>query len=136
MVAPAGGGRHQHRCRAAPTTRRGATVAVWVAAPEQLDYTRHRIVDIRTPMGVALRGGRHDPRGGKLEALLGSLSASFLLIEADEARAERGQPRWLERLLCSPAADRPWCADNLEGIALRHPIARRLGSFRLVDLRR
>jgi hypothetical protein len=114
----------------------GATVAVWVTAPEQLDYARHRIVDLRTPIGTRLRQLRRDPRGSRLEALLTALSASFLLVETDDARAERAQRRWLYGLLCRDApTDRPWCADNLEVIALRHPVVARRDHLQLVDLR-
>jgi hypothetical protein len=115
----------------------GATVAVWVTAPELLDYARHHIVDLRTPIGTRLRQMRRDPQGSRLETLLTALSASFLLVEADDAGARRAQDRWLYRLVCRDGlTDRPWCADNLEAIVLRHPVIARRDHLQLVDLRR
>lgn len=111
-----------------------AVVAVWVSAPEHLDYARHRIVDIRTPIGNRLRQLRRTARGPALEPLLAGLSASFLLVESDRARIERGQAHWLARLVCR--AEQPWCADPLEAIALGHLEVARAGNLQLVDLRR
>src|SRR5205814_2598432 len=69
----------------------GATVAVWVAAPEQLDYARHRIVDLRTPTGARLRRHRWDAQRSRLEPLLAQLSAGYLLLESDDARLQRAR---------------------------------------------
>jgi len=112
----------------------GATVAVWVAEPERLDYARHRIVDLRTPAGARLREFRWAAHASPLAPLLAQLPAAFLLIEADDAHVQRVQTDLLYRLLCQP--ERPICADDLEAIALGHPIAAQRDRLRLVDLRR
>ena len=112
----------------------GATVAVWVADPERLDYARHRIVDLRTPAGARLREFRWAAHASPLAPLLAQLPAAFLLIEADDAHVQRVQTDLLYRFVCQTA--RPICADDLEAIAQSHPIAAQRDNLRLVDLRR
>jgi len=112
----------------------GATVAVWVAEPERLDYARHRIVDLRTPGGARLREFRWPAHASPFVPLLAQLPAAFLLIEADDAHVQRVQTDLLYRFVCQP--ERPICADDLEAIAQGHPIAAQRDNLRLVDLRR
>ena len=111
----------------------GTTVAVWVTAPEQLDYARHRIIDLRTPIGAHLRRFRWTPHPARLEWLLAALSASYLLIEVDDAHLQRAQADWLYRAVCRP--ELPICADDLEAIALRHPAVARRDNLQLIELR-
>jgi hypothetical protein len=111
----------------------GTTVAVWVTEPERLDYSRHRIVDLRTPAGARLRGHRWDQHDSKLEPLLAALSASFLLIEGDDAHVQRTQTDLVYRFVCR--AQLPICADDLEAIALRHRVVARHDNVQLVELR-
>ena len=115
----------------------GATVAVWVAEPERLDYADHRIIDLRTPAGARLRADRWDVgagQGKQLEALLAALPASFLLIEDGDAHARGVATALLHRLACRtrPAV----CADDLAAIAERHRIVAQRGALRLVELGR
>jgi hypothetical protein len=111
----------------------GATVAVWVAEPERLDYARHRIVDLRTPMAGRLRVQRWGAHASKLDQVLAALQASFLLVEGDDAQVQRTQTDLLYRLVC--ATPKPGCADDLEAIALTHRIAAHRDNLQLVDLR-
>jgi len=111
-----------------------ATVAVWVAEPERLDYARHRIIDLRTPAGARLREFRWAAHASALAPLLAQLPAAFLLIEADDAHVQRVQTDLLYRFVCQ--TERPICADDLEAIALGRPIAAQRDRLRLVDLRR
>lgn len=112
----------------------GATVAVWIAAPEHLDYTRHRIFDLRTPAVARLREFRWTARASRIEPLLAQLSAGYLLFEADDAHVLRTQTDLLYRLACQTA--RPICADDLEAVTQRNPIVARRDNVWLVDLRR
>jgi MFS family permease len=112
---------------------RGATIAVWVTAPERLDYTQHRLLDLRTPTAAALRRHTKD-RGRRLDALLVQLSAEFLLLETDEAHARRAQASALYHWVCAGTIGP--CADDLEAIAHDHPELARRGNAVLVDLRR
>jgi hypothetical protein len=111
----------------------GATVAVWVTEPERLDYARHRIIDLRTPAGARLRVHRWDDHPSKLEALLAALSASFVLVEGDDARVQRTQADLLYRLVCQ--VPRPICADDLEALAQHHRVVARRDNLALVELR-
>ncbi len=52
----------------------GERVAVWVSRPEQLDYTRHDIIDLRTPLAA---------RSKKLEKLLTASRARWLLLDPE-----------------------------------------------------
>jgi len=116
----------------------GATIAVWVSSPEQLDYARHHIIDLRTPIGARLRRHRWGSHASRLESLVGAVSASYLLLEADAARTQRAQASWFYRQMCrGPRPSAPvTCADDLEVIALRHPVVARRDNLQLVDLRR
>lgn len=111
-----------------------ATVAIWIAEPERLDYARHRIIDLRTPLGGRLRDFRWTAHPSSVAPLLAQLSASFLLIEADDARVQRVQTDVLYRFVCR--TEPPICADDLEAIALHHPVIARRDNIQLVDLRR
>jgi hypothetical protein len=73
--APAGGS-YDRALAAVPT---GATVAVWVTRPEQLDYRAHRIVDLRTPRWAHLR-----KRPDELAALIAKTGADYLVVERDD----------------------------------------------------
>jgi hypothetical protein len=73
--APAGGS-YDRALAAVPA---GATVAVWVARPEQLDYRAHRIVDLRTPRWAHLR-----KRPDELAALIAKSGADYLVVERDD----------------------------------------------------
>jgi hypothetical protein len=110
----------------------GASVAVWVNEPERLDYTRLRIIDLRTPAGARLRAHRWDLHASKL-AQLAALTASFVLIERDDAHVQRTQTDLLYRFVCQTAL--PICADDLEAIALAHPVVARRDNLVLVALR-
>jgi hypothetical protein len=116
------------------TVPRGATIAVWVGEPERLDYTRFRIVDLRTPAGARLRAFRWQDHRSKLEAIVTQVGAAYLLIEDDDARVRRAQTDVMYRVLCQ--TERPICADDLEAIAARHPVIARRAGVQLVDLRR
>jgi hypothetical protein len=109
-----------------------AVVAVWVAAPERLDYAHHRIIDLRTPAGARLRVQRWEPHASKLPPLLAQLSAAFLLIEGDDADVQRTQSNLLYRYLCR--RPRALCADDLEAIALQHRTIAEQAGVRLIDL--
>ena len=111
----------------------GTTVAVWVGEPERLDYARLRIVDLRTPAGARLRSFRWEDHRSKLQALVDQVRASYLLVEADDARVLRTQTDLLYRFACQ--IQLPICADDLEAIALHHPIVARRNGLQLVDLR-
>ena len=111
----------------------GATVAVWVDEPELLDYARFRIVDLRSPAVARLRTFRWEPHTSQLASLVATLGASFLVIERDDARVRRIQSDLLYRFLCQE--QRPICADDLEAIALHHPVVAGSGNLQLVDLR-
>lgn len=112
----------------------GATVAVWVAEPERLDYAEHRILDLRTPAGARLREHRFVAHASKIAPLLSQLSASYLLVEADDAHVRRTQSELLYRWICrSPQAI---CDDDLEAIARGRPTLAERAGVRLIDLRR
>jgi len=128
---PAAGDPYRELLDTVPT---GATVAVWVAEPERLDYAAHRFLDLRTPAGARLREHRFVAHASKLAPLLSQLSASYLLIEADDARVRRTQSELLYRFLCrTPLAI---CDDDLEAIARSRPTLAERAGVRLVDLRR
>jgi hypothetical protein len=111
----------------------GATVAVWVNEPERLDYASHRFLDLRTPALARLREFRWTAHPPQFAPLLTQLSAAYLLIEADDAHVLRTQTDLLYRFVCHTA--RPICADDLEAIALDHPVIAERAGVRLVDLR-
>jgi hypothetical protein len=112
----------------------GATLAVWVAEPERLVYTRHRIFDLRTPAGARLRDHQWPVHVSRAAALLSALSADYLLIEADDARVRRTQADLFYRWLCK--TPRPLCDDDLEAIAHAHRVVAERGGIQLIDLRR
>jgi hypothetical protein len=80
-----------------------------------------------------LRTFRWEPHTSQLASLVAAVSASFLVIERDDARVRRVQTDLLYRFLCQ--TERPICADDLEAIALRHPVIATSGNLQLVDLR-
>jgi hypothetical protein len=112
----------------------GATVAVWITEPERLDYEHHHIVDLRTPAGARLREHHFGAHASRLEPLLAALAASFLLIERDDAHVQRTQTDLLYRFACQTPL--PICADDLEAIALNHPVVAQRDNLVLVALRR
>lgn len=93
----------------------GATVAVWVARPELLDYSAHRIIDLRTPRTAALRRSRWPGGRSQLEELVKRVNATYLLIEADHELVRRTQLDPVQRTYC--AIPREECADTLEVLA-------------------
>ena len=101
----------------------GATVAVWVARPESLDYARHRIRDLRGPRTATHR-----------TALLRSLHAEYLLFEDDHLPAERARRDLFYRLVCPETSTESLCTDDLQLIAQRNPLVATEGSSRLVRL--
>ena len=112
----------------------GATVAIWVAEPERLDYARHRIVDLRAPATARLRDHRWLPHASTAAPLLTALAADYLLIEADDARVLRTQTDLFYRWLCRTW--QPICDDDLEAIARDHRVVAERAGVRLVDLHR
>jgi hypothetical protein len=110
----------------------GATIAIWVAAPEQLDYARHRILDLRTPAGAQLRRFRWGAHTSRLESLLTAVSASYLLVEADDAHLQRARSLRY-RAICQPQL--PTCADDLQAVALRHRVVAQRDNLQLIELR-
>jgi len=113
--------------------RPGATIAVWVAEPDRLDYARHRIFDLRTPAGARLRDHRWRDHVPEAAALLTRLSADYLLFEADDVRVLRTQGDLIYRWLC--AVPRPICDDDLEAVARDHHVVAERAGVRLIDLR-
>ena len=112
----------------------GATVAVWVARPERLAYDApYRIIDLRTPRSARLRGHGFHTHASRIEKLLTTAGASYLLLEADDRYAQRVRASFEYRFMCPSAL--PACADDLEAIALRHPVISEFGGLRLVRLR-
>ncbi|MEO7732153.1 MAG: hypothetical protein ABIY55_14355, partial [Kofleriaceae bacterium] len=79
---------------------------------------------------------RHD---AQLAPVLAALDASYLLLERDDAHVQRTQSDLLYRWLCAaPAAPAPApaiCADDLEAIALLHPIVAHQANLALVALK-
>ena len=112
----------------------GSRVAVWVSEPERLDYARLRIFDLRTPAGARLRGFRWARHDAQLAPVLAALDASYLLLERDDAHVQRTQSDLLYRWLCAPPAP-AICADDLEAIALAHPVVARQANLALVALK-
>jgi hypothetical protein len=111
----------------------GDTVAVWVAEPERIDYTRHRIFDLRAPGTARLHEHLWRSHAPAAAPLLTELRADYLLIEADDARVLRTQTDLLYRWLCR--TPRRICDDDLESAAGDHPIAAERAGLRLIDLR-
>src|SRR5262249_2823797 len=104
-AAPAGGS-YAQVLAAVPA---GATVAVWVARPELLDYRAHRIVDLRTPRWA------HTRKAG-FAKLVAATGADYLLVESDDAWRERTERDLIYRALCTAARDGPLCADELDTV--------------------
>lgn len=109
----------------------GATLAVWVSDPALLDYTRLRILDLRTPAGARLRVHRWDLHDAAFAALLELVGARYLLLETDDADLRRARDSVLYRAVCPEA---PGCADDLEAIARHHRIVDRRDNLVLVEL--
>jgi hypothetical protein len=112
----------------------GATVAIWVAEPERLDYARHRIVDLRTPAAARLRDHSWASHASTAAPLLDALAADYLLIEADDARMLRTHTDLFYRWLCR--SWQPLCDDDLEAIARDHRVVAERAGVQLVDLHR
>jgi hypothetical protein len=58
----------------------GATIAIWIARPERLDYAHHQIIDLRTPRVAPLRGK------AQLTDLATAARVQYLLVELDDRR--------------------------------------------------
>lgn len=100
----------------------GARVAVWVAQPERLDYTRHTLVDLRTPRVARYRELVMGPHRRNLARI--AKTARYLLVELDDSYIARSQGNVVYRALCADVEATPGCADDLEALALRPPLAR------------
>jgi hypothetical protein len=111
----------------------GATIALWVTRPERLDYAAYRFVDLRTPRAARLRTHRWDAHTSRLEQLLATTGADYLMLEEDDRGIERIHESPLERFVCSPW--QPACADDLEVLALGHHIVASDHGVRLIELR-
>ena len=107
---------------------------MWVSEPERLDYARLHIFDLRTPAGARLRAFRWARHDSQLAPLLAALDVSYLLLERDDAHVQRTQRDLLYRWLCAAPAP-AICADDLEAIALAHPIVARQANLALVALK-
>lgn len=112
----------------------GSSVALWVSRPERIDYRALRFVDLRTPRAARLRVHRFEPHMSRMAQLVTATGADYLLLEEDLRGAVRIRESWAERFVCS--AWSPACADDLEALALDHPIVGSDRGVRLVDLRR
>jgi hypothetical protein len=102
----------------------GATVALWLGHPEQLDHARHRVLDLRTPVVASLRA-RSPARFGRL---LSSLAPDFLLYEV--ALPDRNT---LAGQLCLTFAA---CLDDLSQLSQPHRVVWSGEGVRLLMLRR
>lgn len=102
----------------------GATVAVWVARPERLDYRAHRILDLRTPRSAARR-----------TAILRTLRPEFLLVEDDHLPAERARRDLWFRLACLPSSMEAFCLDDFQTLVQTSREVAFDGRVRLVRLR-
>jgi len=110
---------------------RGARVAVWVSAPERLDYAQFELVDLRTPRIAPLRKHDFAPHESRLDKLVAASGAQYLLVEGDDRVAERAQKSLTYRILCTPSFAVATCADDLDRIAHVTP-----GTLALVRLPR
>lgn len=104
------------------TVPAGARVAVWVAQPERLDYTRHELVDLRTPRVARYRELVMRPHRRSLARI--AKTARYLVVELDDSYIARSQGNVVYRALCADLDANPACADDLEALALRPPLAR------------
>ncbi len=102
----------------------GATVAIWLGHPEQLDHARHRVLDLRTPVVASLRA-RSPARFGRL---LSALAPDFLLYEV--ALPDRNT---LAGQLCLTFAA---CLDDLSQLSEPHRVVWSGEGLRLLMLRR
>lgn len=120
----------------APLLRRvpaSATVAIWVTSPERIDYSDHRIIDLRTPRAAALRIYRPEPHTSRLAQLLAALDADYLLVELDDRRVQRIQNEPGYRGRCPDR--QPACLDDLEAIAAQHDVVAQVAGVALIKLR-
>jgi hypothetical protein len=116
--------------RVLATAPPGSTVAVWVSAPEQLDYRTHRIIDLRVPRIAPLRQHSFEPHDpSKLAQLVTATHADYLLVEGDDKPVLRAQQDLAFRLLCTPSFVVPSCDDDLGRLGRATP-----GTVRLVAL--
>lgn len=107
----------------------GATVAVWVTEPEQIDYARNPIIDLRTPRTAQYREyvfGKHRAAFAKI-----ARGAQFLLVERDDRSLPR-RHNLAYRILCREP--RPECADDLENLLARSRVVAEIGTLRIVAL--
>lgn len=104
----------------------GDTVAVWVTRPELLDYTRHRIFDLRTPRIAPLRDSE------RFDQLLAATHARWLLVERDDAYFARVRASALYGLLCPRGTAS--CSDSLERLFLDRPSVAQSGDVRVIAL--
>lgn len=115
----------------------GARVATWVGRPERLPYAAGwDFVDLRTPRIARLRVHRWTTHPARLAQLVAATGADYLLLERDDARARRIHRDLTHRLACAaPHGTIPACADDLESLALAHPVVAELGGLVLLRLR-
>jgi hypothetical protein len=122
-AAPAGGS-YASVLAAIPA---GATVAVWVARPELLDYRVHRIVDLRTPRWAPAR------KSG-FARLVATTGADYLLVERDDASRERAEHDLIYRALCAADREGSLCGDELDAFVRERPILATDGLLRVVRI--
>lgn len=86
----------------------GALVATWVARSHQLDPTRHRLVDLRTPRIARLRTAPWERGHGALARFVMALAPTYLLVEDDHemlARVRDTPGGWWCELLADACND-------------------------------
>lgn len=102
----------------------GATVAIWLGHPEQLDHSRHHILDLRTPFIARLR----ERSPARFERLLALIAPDYLLHEG--TLPDRAT---LAGRLCLTSSA---CGDELSPIAQQHRVIWSGEGVRLLDLGR
>jgi hypothetical protein len=113
-----------------------AIIALWVDHPEDLDYRRHALVDLRTPRLAKLQSAAWitSPLPAQTVA---AIHARYLLLEGDNAHLARADDDLLYRIACTGRAPRPrGCISPLAQLALDHPVVAEHGIVKLIDLAR
>lgn len=109
----------------------GATVAIWLARPERLDYARHRIIDLRTPRVARLRVHRWGVHRSRLAELVTAAGAQYLLLETDDRHLARLADADYRTACATRIAV---CDDDLEALATRGRVIATAPGLRLVAL--